>query len=106
MHKTLFNSKSDNVCAFCNYHHCWITPTQMKRKECLKKECCHLQRNEEHPIWEIRKRNKMLRKMRKEAMYAFTYKMNRAKKYKVKDVGFAYGYELNMNGGESYEVNL
>ena len=65
MEKTLYNGYSNNCCAYCKLHRCGMTVKQMKKKECLKKQCRHLLKNEEHPIWIQRLRIKELRKMRK-----------------------------------------
>ena len=65
MQETLFHSYSDNICAYCNLHACGITVKQMKRKQCLQKQCNHLTKNETHQIWRQRDRAKALRKARK-----------------------------------------
>lgn len=68
MQKTLYNNYSDNCCAYCKLHNCAMTAKQMKKKECLKKQCWHLEKNEDHPVWRQRERIKELRKERKLAM--------------------------------------
>lgn len=65
MQKTLYNGHSDNCCAYCRLHNCAMTVKQMKKKECLKKQCRHLEKNEEHQIWQQRDRMKRIRKERK-----------------------------------------
>lgn len=65
MQKTLFNGCSANCCAYCNLHHCGITAKQMKIKECLKKQCWHLVKNEMHPYWKQRATMKQKRAHRK-----------------------------------------
>ena len=51
MKECLFNSESNNCCAYCRYHGCHMTAKQMKAKNCLGKQCWYLVRNEEHPYW-------------------------------------------------------
>ena len=64
MRKTLYNCYSDNCCAYCKYHNCNVTVRQLKQKECLKKQCRHLLKNEDHEYWKQRERTKQLRKER------------------------------------------
>lgn len=64
MNKTLYHSYSDNCCAYCNLHGCFMTTKQMRKKECLKKQCRHLKKNEAHMIWTQRARMKEIRKQR------------------------------------------
>lgn len=66
MSYTLFNCVSDNCCAYCKLHHCSMTVKQMKAKECLQKQCWHLQKNEDHQYWRQRESMKQKRKDRKE----------------------------------------
>lgn len=66
MEKTLYNNYSDNCCAYCNLHNCSMTVKQMRRKECLQKQCYHLEKNESHDFWRHKARIKELRKERKE----------------------------------------
>ncbi len=68
MQKTLYNGYSDNCCAYCKLHQCGITVKQMRKKECLNKQCYHLVKNEEHQIWSQRARTKERRKERKMAL--------------------------------------
>jgi hypothetical protein len=42
-----------------------MTPKQMECKNCLGKQCKHLKKNEEHPIWHQRAVKKQKRKQRK-----------------------------------------
>lgn len=65
MQKTLFHCFSDNCCGYCAFHQCAITVKQLRRKECLLKQCRHLTKNESHPYWHQRERTKQLRKDRK-----------------------------------------
>lgn len=68
MQETLFHCYSDNVCAYCQLHDCGVTVKQMKKKQCLQKQCRHLQKNENHQIWRQRERTKVLRKARKQML--------------------------------------
>ena len=66
MKKCLYDTYSDNCCAYCKYHHCAMTVKQMKYKECLQKQCWHLIKNENHQYWKQREAIKQKRKQRKE----------------------------------------
>ena len=48
------------VVGYCHYHRCYVTVTQLRQKECLKKQCNALERKE-HEFW----RQRELKKMRK-----------------------------------------
>ena len=65
MKECLFNSCSNNVAAYCRYHHASMTVKQMKCKNCLQKECRYLIKNEEHQYWKQRELIKQKRKTRK-----------------------------------------
>ena len=52
--KVLYGGESNNVCAYCKRKGCYMTVKQMKKKECLKKECYHLDKNKEHEWWKQR----------------------------------------------------
>lgn len=66
MQQTLYNGYSDNCCAYCELHQCSMTVKQMKMKECLQKQCRHLEKNETHQYWRQREAVKQKRKERKE----------------------------------------
>ena len=62
----LYNTHSNNVVAYCKYHHSGMTVKQMRCKNCLGKQCKHIQKNEEHQYWHQREVQKQKRKKRKE----------------------------------------
>lgn len=66
-YKTLYGCRSANTCAYCWKHYRALTPKQLKRKECLRKQCAALERFE-HPYWELRDKKKVLRAARKERL--------------------------------------
>lgn len=66
MNECLYNCKSDKAVGYCKYHHCGVTAKQIKCKNCLKKECWHFVKYEDHPYWIQRKIQKQKRKNRKE----------------------------------------
>ena len=68
MKQCLFNTCSDNCCAYCKLHHCSMTAKQMKAKGCLQKQCWHLIKHESHPYWKQRASMKQKRKDRKQAI--------------------------------------
>ena len=67
----LFNSESNNCCAYCRYHAASMTVKQMKAKECLNKQCRHLVKNATHAYWKQRDIVKQKRKNRKEMINAY-----------------------------------
>lgn len=66
MKQCLFNTCSDNCCAYCKLHHGHMTVKQMKAKNCLQKQCWHLVKHEDHPYWRQRDNVKQKRKNRKQ----------------------------------------
>ena len=66
MKNCLFNTHSDNVAAYCRYHHCSMTVKQMRCKNCLAKQCYYLVKNEDHQYWKQREMTKQKRKNRKQ----------------------------------------
>ena len=65
MLKSLYNTEiSERRCiGFCKHHHCYVTVTQIKQKECLKKQCYALERYE-HEYWRQRELTKNKRKIK------------------------------------------
>ena len=61
----LYNTYSDNVVGYCKYHKCCLTVKQMKCKNCLGKQCLHLQKNETHQYWHQREVLKQKKKQKK-----------------------------------------
>lgn len=68
MKECLFNTYSDNCCAYCKLHHVNMTVKQMRTKGCLQKQCWHLEKNEMHQYWRQRESTKQKRKDRKQAL--------------------------------------
>lgn len=67
---SLYNTQiSERRCVgYCWKHHCYMTSTQLKQKECLKKQCDALERYE-HEYW----RQRELTKMRKKSVKGCNY---------------------------------
>lgn len=65
MLRGLYNTEiSERRCiGFCWRHNCYMTSTQLKQKECLKKQCGALERYD-HEFWRQRELTKMKRKNR------------------------------------------
>ena len=61
----LYNTYSDNVVGYCKCHKCYLTVKQMKTKNCLGKQCLHLQKNEAHQYWHQRDVLKQKKKQKK-----------------------------------------
>ena len=68
MKECLYGTCSDNVAAYCKLHGRCMTVKQMRCKNCLQKECWHLEKNEDHPYWKQREIMKQKRKARKQAI--------------------------------------
>ena len=66
MLQSLYNTEitEKRAVAYCKRHHCYITATQVKHKECLNKQCYHLEKRE-HEFWKQRELTKQRRKNRK-----------------------------------------
>lgn len=65
----MYGAESDNVCAYCKKHRKGMTVKQVKTKECLKKNCWHLVKYEDHSWWKQRDVIKAKRKVRKTMYY-------------------------------------
>ena len=63
MLNSLYNTEiSEKRCVgYCWHHHCYVTVTQIKQKECLKKQCGALEKYE-HEYWRQRELTKSKRK--------------------------------------------
>ena len=70
MKPVFWNTKSDNVCAFCKKHGLWMTPRQMARRNCICRNCDALSPLPDHPVWIARAVRKERRKLRKESLEA------------------------------------
>lgn len=55
-----------NVVGFCRRHGGYITINQLRRKECLKKQCKYLDRVD-NPYWEERAAKRAAKKAKKKA---------------------------------------
>ena len=73
----LFNTHSDNVVAYCRYHHCGMTVKQMKCKNCLGKQCHYLVKNEKHDYWRQREIIKQKRRARKQSINEYVVSFNK-----------------------------
>lgn len=61
----LYGTESDNVCAYCRRHQKGMTVRQVRKKECLKKNCWYLVKYEQHERWNQRRLTKERRKANK-----------------------------------------
>lgn len=66
MKQCLYGTKSANCAAYCTLHKCNMTVRQIKQKECLRKQCRHLIKNEEHDYWRLRNAAKAKKKASRE----------------------------------------
>lgn len=64
--EVLYGTCSENCAGYCKFHSVGITVKQMKQKQCLSKQCRHLEKIESHEYWAQRERAKEKRKNRKE----------------------------------------
>lgn len=60
--------KRTNAVGYCRLHGVALTKTDLKNRECLKKQCGALKRYEENYYWAERERIKQLRRARKERL--------------------------------------
>jgi len=60
------NVPKSKLCGYCKLHKITLTVKELKQKECLKKECWHLIKYQNHPYWIEREKTKQKRKERKE----------------------------------------
>ena len=77
MQECLFNTYSNNCCAYCRHHKCSMTVKQMKAKGCLQKQCWYLVKNEYHPYWRQREATKQKRKDRKKMLDMYVENIQR-----------------------------
>lgn len=61
----LYGTESDNVCAYCRRHQKGLTVRQVRKKECLTKNCWYLVKYEQHEWWNQRRLTKERRKANK-----------------------------------------
>ena len=67
--KMMLGGPASKCVGYCRLHKCNITADQMKKRECLHKECTAL-RKLPHPYWEQREKTKQKRLERKERLAA------------------------------------
>lgn len=60
--------KRTKAVGYCRLHEVALTRSDLKSRECLKKQCGALKRYEENQYWAERERIKQLRKARKERL--------------------------------------
>lgn len=63
--KTYCKLGGGTPCGYCRLHRLTVTPKQMKRRQCLQKQCRSFVPWKQHPIWEQREREKQLKEERK-----------------------------------------
>lgn len=66
MLQSLYNTEitEKRAVGYCHRHHCYVTSTQLKQKECLSKQCYHLEKKD-HEFWYQRELKKQRRKNKK-----------------------------------------
>ena len=66
MNETLYsNNESARCAAFCKKHNCYMTVRQIRNRNCLGKQCYHLEKDLTFPYWKQREVMKQRRKERK-----------------------------------------
>lgn len=63
--EVMYGTCSENCAGYCKLHQVGMTVKQIKNKDCLAKNCWHLEKKE-HEWWAQRERAKAKRKNRKE----------------------------------------
>ena len=66
--KSIYGGEPKNPPAFCRLHRGYLTVPEMRRHECLKKQCRHLCKYE-HPYWQQRQIMKQKRKKRNQYLF-------------------------------------
>lgn len=63
---TLYESTAlyEKCIGFCWYHHKWLTVGQLKKHECLGKQCNALEKRP-HVYWDQREKKRQMKKARK-----------------------------------------
>ena len=64
--KTLYGCESDNCAGYCKLHNRYMTVKQIRKKNCLQKQCHYLDKIETHDWWRQRAVVKQKRIERKE----------------------------------------
>lgn len=66
MLQSLYNTeiKENKAIGYCKHHHCYVSVTQLKQKECLRKQCNALEKCE-HEFWHQRELAKARKKEKK-----------------------------------------
>lgn len=62
--EVLYGTCSENCAGYCHLHGTGLTVKQIRNKDCLAKNCWHLEKKE-HEWWSQRERTKAKRKSRK-----------------------------------------
>ena len=66
--KTFYGTTSCNTCAYCYKHFLSLTPKQVEKRGCLRKQCNALRRFEDHPFFQRKAKTKEKRYLRKAEM--------------------------------------
>lgn len=66
--ETLYGTCSENCAGYCRRHCCHMTVKQIKKRNCLGKQCWHFIKNEDHMWWTQREATKQKRIARKERL--------------------------------------
>lgn len=84
--KILYNSetKFSRCVGFCKYHHAYMTKHQLKKKQCISKGCCHLDKKE-HQFWQEREKKLARKNEKKNMMRWYFLKRTKSSIYKVQN---------------------
>ena len=65
--KGLYGSEisRNKAVGYCKRHGCYLTCNTLKKHECLRKQCHHLDKKEEHEYWRQRELKKAMKKAHK-----------------------------------------
>ena len=59
------HANPSKICAYCQKHKVGMTARQIRKKQCLVKQCYHLQRYDDHSYWRMREVRKARREIRR-----------------------------------------
>lgn len=63
---TFYGGHTDAPVGYCYYHRKHLTVRQLKKRDCLARQCPSLKQCREHPYWEQREQKKTCRTQRRD----------------------------------------
>ena len=60
--KTIYGGRPETPAAYCHLHNGCLSVHELRRKNCLGKQCRYFEKNPAHPFWRERERIRQKRK--------------------------------------------